>query len=48
VGGCLTCCIAFLPLVLQTVFQPLFYFERALPLFLLRQMGHDLPGRLGG
>jgi len=34
--------------VMQTVFQPLFYFERAFPLFLLRQMGHDLPGRLGG
>ncbi len=48
VGGCLTCCLGFLPVVMQTVFQPLFYFERAFPLFLLRQMGHDLPGRLGG
>ncbi|HXK12296.1 MAG TPA: hypothetical protein VMT70_21840 [Vicinamibacteria bacterium] len=47
-GGCLTCCIGFLPVVMQTLFQPLFYFERAFPLFLLRQMGHDLPGRLGG
>jgi hypothetical protein len=45
VGGCLTCCIAFLPVVMQTVFQPLFYFERAWPLFLLRQLGYDLPGR---
>jgi hypothetical protein len=45
VGGCLTCCIAFLPVVRQTVFQPLYYFERSWPLFLLRQMGHDLPGR---
>jgi hypothetical protein len=45
VGGCLTCCIAFLPVVKQTVFQPLYYFERAWPLFLLRRMGHDLPGR---
>ena len=45
IGGCLTCCIAFLPVVRQTVFQPLYYFERAWPLFLLRQMGHDLPGR---
>jgi len=48
VGGCLTCCLGFLPVVMQTVFQPLFFFERAFPLFLLRQMGHDLPGRLGG
>ena len=47
-GGCLTCCLGFLPLVMQTVFQPLFFVERALPLFLLRQMGHDLPRRLGG
>jgi hypothetical protein len=47
-GGCLTCCLGFLPVVMQTVFQPLFFFERAFPLFLLRQMGHDLPGRLGG
>jgi hypothetical protein len=31
---------------MQTVFQPLFYFERAWSLYLLRQMGHDLPGRL--
>jgi hypothetical protein len=45
VGGCLTCCIAFLPVVKQTVFQPLYYFERSWPLFLLRRMGHDLPGR---
>jgi hypothetical protein len=46
-GGCLTCCVGFLPVVMQTVFQPLFFFERAFSLFLLRQMGHDLPGRLG-
>ena len=45
VGGCLTCCIAFLPVVKQTLFQPLYYFERSWPLFLLRRMGHDLPGR---
>jgi len=25
IGGCLTCCIGFLPLVMQTVFQPLFH-----------------------
>ena len=47
-GGCMTCCLGFLPVVMQTVFQPLFFFERAYSLFLLRQMGHDLPGRLGG
>ena len=47
-GGCLTCCLGFLPVVMQTVFQPLFFFERAFSLFLLRQMGHDLPARLGG
>ncbi len=46
VGGCLTCCLGFLPVVMQTVFQPLFYFERAWSLYLLRQMGHDLPSRL--
>lgn len=45
VGGCLTCCLGFLPVVCQTLFQPLFFFERAWPLFLLRQMGHDLPAR---
>jgi len=44
--SCLTCCIGFLPLVKQTIFQPLYYFERAWPLFLLRQLGYDLPGRL--
>jgi hypothetical protein len=48
VGGCLTCCIGFLPVVMQTVFQPVFYFERSWSLFLLRRMGHDLPGRFGG
>jgi hypothetical protein len=46
VVSCLTCCIGFLPLVKQTIFQPLYYFERAWPLFLLRQLGYDLPGRL--
>ena len=47
VGGCLTCCLGFLPVVLQTLFQPLFFFERSFSLFLLKQMGHDLPARLG-
>jgi hypothetical protein len=48
VGGCLTCCLGFLPVVLQTVFQPLFFFERAWSVFLLRRMGHDVPARLAG
>jgi hypothetical protein len=30
--------------VTQTVLQPLFFFERAWSLFLLRQMGYDLIG----
>jgi predicted outer membrane lipoprotein len=41
VGGCLTCCLGFLPIVLQIVFQPLFHFERGISLALLRQMGYD-------
>ena len=44
--GCLTCCIGFLPVVMQVLFQPIFYFERSWSLFVLRQMGHDLPGQL--
>jgi hypothetical protein len=44
--GCLTCCLGFLPVVLQTVCQPLFHFERGLSLMLLRQMGHDVAARL--
>ena len=46
VGGCLTCCVGFLPVVMQVLFQPLFYFERSWSLFVLRQMGYDLPGQL--
>lgn len=41
VGGCLTCCIGFLPIVLQVVFQPLLHFERGISLALLWQMGYD-------
>ena len=41
-GACLTCCCILIPLVTQTFLQPLFYFERAWPLFLLRKMGFDL------
>ena len=47
VGGCVTCCIGFVPVVMQVVFQPLFFFERAFSVCLLRQMGHDVPARLG-
>jgi len=46
--GFMTCCIGFLPVVMQTLLQPLFFFERAFPLFLLKQVGYDLPGRLTG
>lgn len=42
VAACFTCCCALLPVVMQTALQPLFYFERAWPLFLLRQLGYDL------
>jgi hypothetical protein len=44
VAACLTCCCALLPVITQTVLQPLFYFERAWSLYLLRQMGHDVLG----
>ena len=43
--GCLTCCLGFLPVVMQVLFQPLFHFERSLSLMLLRQMGYDVAGR---
>jgi hypothetical protein len=46
IGGCLTCCLGFLPVVMQTAFQPLFHFERGLSLMLLRQMGYDVAARL--
>ena len=46
IGGCLTCCLGFLPIVMQTAFQPLFHFERGLSLTLLRQMGYDVAARL--
>jgi predicted outer membrane lipoprotein len=41
IGGCLTCCVGFLPIVLQTLFQPLFHFERGISIRLLAQMGYD-------
>jgi hypothetical protein len=42
--GCATCCLGFLPVVMQTLLQPAFYFERAWSLCLLRQAGHDVLG----
>jgi hypothetical protein len=41
-AACLTCCCILIPVVTQTFLQPLFHFERAWPLYLLRQMGYDL------
>jgi len=41
-AGCATCCIGFLPVLGETLLQPLYYFERAWSLFLLRQAGYDL------
>jgi hypothetical protein len=46
IGGCLTCCLGFLPIVMQALFQPFFHFERGLSLFLLRQLGYDATARL--
>jgi hypothetical protein len=46
IGGCLTCCLGFLPVVMQTLFQPLFHFERGISLMLLRQMGYDVAARI--
>jgi hypothetical protein len=45
--GCATCCLGFLPVVAQTIFQPAFYFERAWSLYLLRAMGCDVFAALG-
>jgi hypothetical protein len=46
IGGCLTCCVGFIPVVMQIVFQPLFHFERGLAIMLLRQLGYDVAARL--
>ncbi len=46
IGSCLTCCIGFLPLINQTLFQPIYYAERAWSLKLLAQMGEDVADRL--
>jgi hypothetical protein len=48
IGGCLTCCLGFVPVVMQIVFQPFFHFERGLGIMLLRQMGYDVAARLTG
>jgi len=40
--GCATCCLGFLPVVMQALLQPAFYFERAWSLYLLRAAGYDL------
>ena len=42
VAGCLTCCCGFLPVISQTLLQPLFYFERTWSLVFLRQLGYDV------
>lgn len=41
-AGCFTCCIGFLPVISHTLLQPLYYFERAWSLCLLRQAGYDI------
>lgn len=41
-AGCLTCCLGFLPVVAQTLLQPLFFFERAWSLRFVRQLGCDV------
>jgi hypothetical protein len=43
-AACFTLCCILLPVVTQTALQPLFFFERAWSLFVLRQMGYDLVG----
>lgn len=48
IAGCVTCCCAFLPVVGQTLLQPLLFFERSWSLLLLRQLGHDLLVPPGG
>ena len=43
-AACFTLCCILLPVGTQTALQPLFFFERAWSLCLLRQMGYDLIG----
>lgn len=46
IGSCLTCCVGFLPLVNQTLFQPIYFAERAWSLRLLAQLGEDVFGKV--
>lgn len=39
---CFTCCLALLPVISQTLLQPLLFFERAWSVGLLRRLGFDL------
>ena len=41
IAACATCCCILVPVVTQTFLQPLFFFERAWSLCLLRQLGYD-------
>ena len=41
VACCLTCCCAVLPVIHQTAFQPIYYFERAWSLHLLHRLGFE-------
>jgi hypothetical protein len=41
--GCVTCCCGLMPVVRQTILQPLFYFERRWSLELLADLGHAMP-----
>jgi hypothetical protein len=41
-AACATCCCILIPVVTQTFLQPLFFFERAWSLCLLRQLGYDI------
>ncbi len=41
IACCCTICIAALPVIQQTVFAPLLVFDRAVPLFMLAQLGPD-------
>jgi hypothetical protein len=42
-AGCFTCCLGFLPVVQQTLLQPLLYFERRWSLELLSDLGYPIP-----
>ena len=41
---CMTCCCGVLPVIFQTVLQPVFYFERRWSLELLHALGYAPPG----